>query len=83
MAKHKRWSEKPKESFEEEIDDKKQTKIVTPKTPTDFKSTLLSATKFVYIAAAAALLSGIFTPLTMECQKTLGETPESGLAVGY
>ena len=33
--------------------------------PTNIKSTLLSGTKYAYIIAAVALLSGIFTPLTI------------------
>ena len=37
----------------------------SPKIDKDFKSLLLSGTKYAYIIGAVALLSGIFTPLTM------------------
>ena len=39
--------------------------ISSEKTSLDFKSLLLSGTKYAYIIAAVALLSGIFTPLTL------------------
>ena len=66
MVKHRRYSDKPKEDS-----NKKDGKIefqeqeTSEKTSLDFKSLLLSGTKYAYILAAVALLSGIFTPLTI------------------
>ena len=40
-------------------------KISSTKIPMDIKSIILSGSKYLYIIAAAALLSGIFTPLTI------------------
>ena len=67
MVKHRRYSDKPKEDS-----NKKDAKIEfqeqetsSEKTSLDFKSLLLSGTKYAYIIAAVALLSGIFTPLTL------------------
>ena len=67
MVKHKRYSDKPKEDS-----NKKDGKIEfqeqetsSEKTSLDFKSLLLSGTKYAYIIGAVALLSGIFTPLTL------------------
>jgi len=74
MVKHRRWSDKPKpetDAKEEKItlNEEKITlneeKIVIPERPTDIKSIILSGTKYVYIVIVAALLSGIFTPLTL------------------
>ena len=67
MAKHKRWSDKPK-SDTPPIDEEK--KVVEQETSIekeskDIKSLIVSGTKYIYIVAAAALLSGIFTPLTI------------------
>ena len=75
MAKHRRYSDKPKDRprtpppvdvpanlYTEPTQDLSAT---SPKTNKDFKSILLSGTKYAYIIAAVALLSGIFTPLTM------------------
>ena len=67
MAKHRRYSDKPKEDStqnDEKIEFQKQ-EISSEKTSLDFKSLLLSGTKYAYIIAAVALLSGIFTPLTL------------------
>ena len=67
MAKHRRYSDKPKEDStqkDEKIEFQEQ-EISSEKTPLDFKSLLLSGTKYAYILAAVALLSGIFTPLTI------------------
>ena len=67
MVKHRRYSDKPKEDStqnDEKIEFQKQ-EISSEKTSLDFKSLLLSGTKYAYIIAAAALLSGIFTPLTI------------------
>jgi len=67
MVKHRRYSDKPKEDSiqkDEKIEFQDQ-EISSEKTPLDLKSLLLSGTKYVYIVAAVALLSGIFTPLTI------------------
>ena len=67
MVKHRRFSDKPKEDSnqkDEKIELEEQ-EISYEKTSFDFKSLLLSGTKYVYIIAAVALLSGIFTPITL------------------
>ena len=67
MVKHRRYSDKPKEDStqkDEKIELEEQ-EISYEKTSFDFKSLLLSGTKYAYIIAAVALLSGIFTPLTL------------------
>jgi len=67
MAKHRRYSDKPKEDStqkDEKIEFQDQ-EISPEKTKLDFQSLLLSGTKYVYIIGAVALLSGIFTPLTL------------------
>ena len=66
MAKHKRFSDKPKSdapTIDEENVLEQETSI--QKDPKDIKSIILSGTKYIYIITAAALLSGIFTPLTI------------------
>ena len=70
MTKHRRWSDKPKtQTFQEEepvlSEDESST---VSKNLIDFKTRLLSGTKYVYIIAIAALLSGIFTPLTTDAE---------------
>ncbi len=66
MAKHRRFSDKPKsDPLEENIELKTTKEILSEESPRDFKSILLSGTKYAYIIAAVALLSGIFTPLTL------------------
>ena len=67
MVKHRRFSDKPKEdSNQKETETELQEKnISAEKTPLDLKTILLSGTKYAYIIAAVALLSGIFTPLTL------------------
>ena len=67
MVKHKRYSDKPKEDStrkDEKIEFQEQ-EISSEKTSLDLKSLLLSGTKYAYIIGAVALLSGIFTPLTL------------------
>ena len=67
MAKHRRFSDKPQENSnhkDEKIELEEQ-EIPSEKTPLDLKSILLSGTKYAYIIGAVALLSGIFTPLTL------------------
>ena len=67
MVKHRRFSDKPKEdSNQKEIETELQEKDISDEiTPLDLKTLLLSGTKYAYIIAAVALLSGIFTPLTL------------------
>ena len=67
MAKHRRFSDKPKEdSNQKETETELQEQETSSeKTSLDFKSLLLSGTKYAYIIGAVALLSGIFTPLTL------------------
>ena len=81
MVKHRRFSDKPKDKrtitgmtdsglassdegslYSESTVDSSAT---SPKIDKDFKSLLLSGTKYAYIIGAVALLSGIFTPLTL------------------
>jgi len=67
MAKHRRFSDTPEPDSvqkDEEIELVEQ-EIPSKETSTNIKSTLLSGTKYAYIIAAVALLSGIFTPLTI------------------
>ena len=67
MVKHRRYSDKPKEDStqtDEKIEFQKQ-EISSEKRSLDFKSLLLSGTKYAYIIGAVALLSGVFTPLTL------------------
>ena len=67
MVKHRRFSDKPKEDFnqKETETELQEQEISSEKTPLDLKTLLLSGTKYAYIIAAVALLSGIFTPLTL------------------
>ena len=67
MAKHRRFSDTPEP---DPIQKDKEIELVEQETPsketsTNIKSILLSGTKYAYIIAAVALLSGIFTPLTV------------------
>ena len=67
MVKHKRWSDKPK-SDTPPIDEEKnvvEQEASIEKESKDIKSLIVSGTKYIYIVVAAALLSGIFTPLTI------------------
>ena len=61
MVKHRRLSDVPKEEKIELVEEE----ISTPKDTMNIKSILLSGSKYVYIIVATALLSGIFTPLTI------------------
>ena len=66
MVKHRRFSDKPKsEPLEEDIEYKTEKNFLSDDDPRDLKSIVLSGTKYAYIIGAVALLSGIFTPLTM------------------
>ena len=67
MVKHRRFSDKLKEDSnqkDEKIEFQEQ-EISSEKIPLDFKSLFLSGTKYAYIIGAVALLSGVFTPLTL------------------
>ena len=65
MVKHRRFSDKPKEDSNQKETELQEKNVSAEKTPLDFKSLVLSGTKYVYIIGAVALLSGIFTPLTL------------------
>ena len=65
MVKHRRFSDKPKEDSNQKETELQEKNISAEKTPLDFKSLVLSGTKYAYIIGAVALLSGIFTPLTI------------------
>ena len=65
MVKHRRFSEKPKSDTSEENIEEKTKEFLSEGNPRDFKSFLLSGTKYAYLVGAVALLSGIFTPLTV------------------
>ena len=67
MVKHKRWSDKPKSDTPSIGEEKNVVEQETSieKESKDIKSLIVSGTKYIYIVAAAALLSGIFTPLTI------------------
>ena len=67
MVKHRRYSDKPKEDSTQKAEktEPQEQEIFSEKTPRDFKSLVLSGTKYAYIIGAVALLSGIFTPLTL------------------
>ena len=69
MVKHRRYSDKPKsDSLEEDIEYKTKKEILSEESPRDLKSIVLSGTKYAYIIGAVALLSGIFTPLTLDVE---------------
>ncbi|MDC0063746.1 hypothetical protein OAJ67_01970 [Candidatus Nitrosopelagicus sp.] len=66
MAKHRRFSDKPKDdSIQNNKKIEVQVQETKEKTSLDLKTILLSGTKYAYIIGAVALLSGIFTPLTV------------------
>ena len=66
MAKHRRFSDTPEpDSVQKDEEIELEQEIPSKETSTNIKSTLLSGTKYAYIIAAVALLSGIFTPLTI------------------
>ena len=81
MAKHRRWSDKPKNdppAQKNEEPELIQKDIPSKKETTDIKSLFLSGTKYVYIVAIAALASGIFTPFTYDGEL---ETVISGVLI--
>ena len=65
MVKHRRYSDKPTEDSNQKETELQEKDNSAEKTPLGLKSLLLSGTKYAYIIAAVALLSGIFTPLTL------------------
>ena len=67
MAKHRRFSDTPEPDPVQKDEEPEliEQEIPPKEIPTNIKSTLLSGTKYAYIIAAVALLSGIFTPLTV------------------
>ena len=65
MVKHRRWSDETKNDSSEEIEESSVKEIFSEKPTYDFRSIISSSIKYVYIIAVAALLSGIFTPLTL------------------
>ena len=67
MVKHRRYSDKQKEYSTQKAEktEPQEQEIFSEKTPRDFKSLVLSGTKYAYIIGAVALLSGVFTPLTL------------------
>jgi hypothetical protein len=68
MTKNRKWSNQPKNNPPVQKNNESeliQKDIASKKEPTDKKSFIVSGIKYVYIVAAAALLSGIFTPLTL------------------
>ena len=69
MVKHRRYSDKPNsDPLEEDIEYKTKKEILSEESPRDLKSIILSGTKYAYIIGAVALLSGIFTPLTLDVE---------------
>ena len=68
MAKHRRFSDTPEPDPVQKDEEPEliEQEIPPKEIPTNIKSTLLSGTKYAYIIAAVALLSGIFTPLTID-----------------
>ena len=66
MVKHRRFSDKQdSDPLDEDIEYKTAKEILSEETPRDLKSIVLSGTKYAYIIGAVALLSGVFTPLTI------------------
>ena len=65
MVKHKRWSDKPPDTSEKKSDSEIVEEFSQEKPTRTLKSIISSGTKYALILSAAALLSGIFTPLTL------------------
>ena len=67
MVKHRRFSDKSNDDsiLSDEKIELQEKEITSEKSSLDLKSILLSGTKYAYIIGAVALLSGIFTPLTL------------------
>ena len=72
MVKNRKLSNTPKDNS---IPKKEKTELIqndiqSKKEPIDIKSIIQSGSKYIYIIAAAAFLSGIFTPLTIDAEIT-------------
>ena len=65
MVKHRRYSDEPKKDSNQKENELQEKNISAEKSSLDLKTLLLSGTKYASIIAAVALLSGIFTPLTL------------------
>ena len=71
MKKHRRSSNNPKPDPIDDLSEQSTVdEIVPEETPRDLKSYINSISKYIYIIAAAALLSGVFTPLTINAEIT-------------
>ncbi|MDC0159516.1 hypothetical protein OAJ55_02395 [Candidatus Nitrosopelagicus sp.] len=69
MVKHTRFSDKPdSDPLDENIEYKTTKEILSEEIPRDLKSYINSISKYIYIIAAAALLSGVFTPFTINAE---------------
>ena len=69
MKKYRRSSNKP-QPLDNSPESNTAEEIFSEETHRDFKSYIRSISKYVYSIAAAALLSGIFTPLTINAEIT-------------
>jgi len=67
MVKHRRWSDNPESESPKQEDENSSSneEISSIKTPVKPKSFLRLGIKYIYIIVFGALLSGIFTPLTL------------------
>ena len=65
MAKHKRHSDNPKSDSIQPDETSRHDKEISSTVISDNPKSLLSITKYAYLIAIAALLSGIFTPITL------------------
>ena len=65
MVKHRRWSDKPKPTHEDEKTELSKQEVTSETSVNSIKAILTTITKYVYIVGAVALLSGIFTPITL------------------
>jgi len=75
MKKHRRSFNKPKpqpksDSTDNLSEQSTTEEIFSEETPHNLKSYISSISKYIYIIAAAALLSGIFTPFTINAEIT-------------
>ena len=72
LVKHKRFrKEQPEESSHKEEENEIIQETKSPsQTPSDLKSYVQSVSKYIYIIASAAFLSGIFTPLIINSEIT-------------
>ena len=71
MKKRRRSSNNPKsDSIDDSPEQSTVDKIFPEETPRDLKSYINSISKYIYIIVAAALLSGVFTPFTINAEIT-------------